>query len=120
MASYAKYVLTGGTNGRIPVIANSEPGTVIHTAPTGTTGLDEVWLWAANNATTDREVYFTVGTGSTATDNKIVTRVTIPARDGMYQVLPGIPYNNGAAVRAVATATDGEVIISGYANRIAT
>jgi ligand-binding SRPBCC domain-containing protein len=40
-------VLSGSTNGRdIPVAATATAGTLIHTV--GSTGFDEIWLFAAN------------------------------------------------------------------------
>jgi hypothetical protein len=121
MATYSKYVLSGSTNGLpVVVLATGLVGTTIHTAPTGTTGMDEVYLWAANTATTDRFITLTVGTGTTATDNKTISSFTVPALDGLYQILPGVPYYKEQVVKCYATATDGVVSITGYANRIAT
>lgn len=119
--TYTKYVLSGAAAAQpISVLATGLVGTTIHTAPTGTTAEDEVYLWACNTATTDRFLTLTVGTGSTASDQKNVSQVTVPFQAGLYQILPGIPYYNGQIIRCYATDTAGLVQISGYANRIAT
>lgn len=121
MATYAKYVLNGGSGGvPIYVIAVSRPGTTVHTAPTGTTGMDEIWLWANNTATVSRDIIVSIGTGSTASDQRVACNYTIAANSGPFQVLPGIPINNGANVACVATAADGAILVYGYVNRIAT
>lgn len=49
MATFSRLLLSGSTNGReIPVAATATPGTAIHTAVSGTTSFDEVYLWASN------------------------------------------------------------------------
>lgn len=121
MATYAKYILSGSSGGGpVSILATGLVGTTVHTAPTGTTGMDEVWVWLNNSATTDRYIVTTIGTGSTASDQKPISSFIVPALDGGYQVVPGIPINNGNIVRCYATATDGAVAAYGYVNRIAT
>lgn len=120
MATFTKYVLSGSSAGLpISVLATGLVGTTLHTTAAATTGFDELWLWACNTATTDRFITVTVGTGSTASDQKTVSQFTVPFQDGLYQILPGVPYYNASVIRCYATATDGLVQISGYANRIA-
>ncbi len=51
MAVYDKRLLSGSTNGRlIKVVATATAGTLIHTAVTGTTNIDEIHLYAVNFA----------------------------------------------------------------------
>lgn len=116
MATYAKYILSGSTLGAAIQITSTD-GTLVHTAPTGTTGMDEVWLWVANLATVDRLVEVSL---ATATAGAVAQQITIPPYDGLYQVLPGIPINGGLSVYVTATATDGNIRAIGYVNRIAT
>ena len=52
MATFSKQLLSGSTNGRpIAVSASATPGTIIHTSQSGTSGIDEVWLYATNTST---------------------------------------------------------------------
>ena len=49
MATYSRILLSGSTSGKpIPVAATSTPGTAVHTAVSGSTGFDELYLWASN------------------------------------------------------------------------
>lgn len=113
MASIAKRNLSGSTSGRpVKVAASGTPGTVIHTAHA--TELDEVWLWAVNSDNVDRKLTLEAG-GVTAPDDLI--EFTVPAEDGLYLILPGIPYTGSVVLRAFASVAD-VVTISGYANRI--
>ena len=69
MATYSKQLLSGSTNGKaIKVSATATPGTTIHTAVSGTSSLDEVWLWAQNTDTTDRKLTVEWG-GTTSPDS---------------------------------------------------
>jgi len=50
MATFSKQLLSGSTDGRgIKVAATASSGTVIHTATTTTSTLDEIWLYAQLN-----------------------------------------------------------------------
>ena len=54
MATYSKELLSGSTNGLgILVVATSTAGTLIHTAVSGTTDLEEIWLYAVNAHSAD-------------------------------------------------------------------
>lgn len=115
MATFSKLVLSGSTNGRqIPVAATATPGTLIHTVAAGTTGMDEIWLYAVNSSTS--AVKLTVEWGGT-TANTDHIELTIAGEAGLILVSPGLVLNNGLSVRAFA-ATANVINISGYANRI--
>lgn len=115
--TFTKHILGGSTNGAPIHISNTAIATTVtaaHTAPTGTTGHDEVWLWASNRATDavrHAHVYF-AGIAST---HKI--SAVIPPDDGGVLICPGLAINNGAAVRVTATASEA-INIYGYVNRI--
>jgi len=114
MSTYTKYILTGSTNGRpIRINATAATGTTIHTSVSGTTDMDEVWAWACNTATAD--VTLTVEFGGTSGSDNVI--FTVPAKDGLYQILPGTPMNNTLVVRAYASASE-SINVVGYANRI--
>ena len=115
MATYTKNVLSASNNGRGILINNSTgtDGTTLHTVPTGTTGHDEVWIYAYNRAGADRNITILFG-GASDTD-KIES--ILPSGDGMYTLIPGLPLNNGLIIRAYATVTE-SVNIFGFVNRI--
>lgn len=114
MATFSKQILSGSTNGRpISVSASATPGTIIHTAQSGTSGIDEVWLYAVNSSTS--AVKLTVEFGGTSTSDQI--ELTIAAESGLTLVAPALPINNSLVVRAFA-ATANVINITGYVNRI--
>ncbi len=112
--AFSKVVLSGSTNGKlIKVAATATLGTAIHTAVSGTSQFDEVWLWAQNNDTSDRTLTIEWG-DATAPDDNIV--VTIPTNGGLILVIPGLILNNGAAITAFASVAN-KISIGGFVNR---
>jgi len=79
MATYSKELLSGSTQGKqIKVVQTATAGTLIHTAVSGTTDLDEIWLYAVNSSAS--AVKLTIEWGeATAPDGNI--EVTVPAED---------------------------------------
>jgi hypothetical protein len=116
MATYSKQLLSGSTNGKgILVAATASAGTVIHTAVSGTSSLDEVWLYAHN--TSASSVKLTLEWGGVTSPNDLI-EVTIPVDGtGLVLVAPGILLQNGLIVRAFA-GTGNVINIFGYVNRI--
>ena len=117
MAQVSKRLLSGSTNGRgIKVAATATPGTLLHTAVTGTTAgtYDEVWLYAYNSDTTDRLLTIELG-GTTSPDDHI--KVTIPAQAGRFCVLDGHVLQNGVVVRGFAAAAN-VIVVTGFVNAI--
>jgi hypothetical protein len=115
MATYTKRLLSNSTNGKqIKVAATTTAGTAIHTAVAGTGDLDEVWLWAVNNHTVTVELCVEFG-GATDPDDLIC--VSLPARQGLVLVVPGLLLQNGLGVAAFAGVAN-VVSISGFVNRI--
>ena len=116
MTTYTKLPLSGSTNGRmVKVVATATAGTTIHTAGSGTTNIDEVWLWAVNSDSTARKLTIEFG-GTTSPDDTI--EVTIPGESGLVLVSPGLVIQNSLVVKAFA-ATANVVMLTGYVNRIA-
>ena len=115
MATYSKELLSGGTNGKnIKVAATATAGTTIHTAVSGTSNKDEIWLYACNTDSTDRKLTIEYG-GATSPDE--LTEITITAEAGWVLICPGLLLQNGLVVKAFAAA--GDVInINGFVNRI--
>ncbi len=115
MATYSKVLLSGSTNGKqIKVAATSTAGTTIHTATSGSSNLDEIWLYAVNSSASS--VKLTIEWGeATAPDGNI--EVVVPAEDGYMLVAPGLLLQNSLVVKAFA-ATANVILINGYVNRI--
>ena len=115
MAVFEKVLLSGSTNGRmIKVAATSTAGTLIHTAVTGTTDMDEIHLYAVNSDTTDRKL--TIEYGGVAAPDDLIEE-TIRAEDGLVLIVPGLLLQNGLVVRAFA-ATANVIMIGGFVNRV--
>ena len=116
MATYSKIKLSGTpADGRnIKVVPTATAGTTIHTAVSGTSDLDEVWLYACNTDGTDRKL--TIEYGATSDDQRL-TEITIGAEAGWVLICPGLLLQNSLVVKAFA-ATANVININGFVNRI--
>lgn len=115
MATFSKLPLSGSTNGRqILVAATATAGTLIHTAVSGTTSLDEIWLYAVNTSASAVKLTMEYG-GVTSPGDHI--EITISPESGLVLISPGLILNNALVVRAFAGTTN-VLAISGYVNRI--
>ena len=118
MATFTKKILSGSTNGRaIQVSATSSPGTTIHTGPTGTSVLQEIWLYGMNADTTARKVTLEWGATGTTSDQ---IELTIPGETGLTLITPGLIVRGvdpALTIRAFA-ATTNVVNVFGYVNEI--
>jgi hypothetical protein len=119
MATYTKKILSGSTDGKgVKVVATATPGTVIHTGPTSTTTLQEIWLWAQNNHTAD--VILTIEFGdATAPDHNIIT--SISSKAGLSLISPGLIIQGNATALTIKAfaATTNVISIIGFVNEIA-
>lgn len=115
MGTITKVILSGSNNGRqIKVSNTSSPGNTIHTAVSGETSMDEIWLAAVNSSGSDVKLTIEFG-GTTSPDDLI--EFTVPAEDGLYWIVKGLLLQNGLAVKAFA-ATTNVILINGFVNRI--
>jgi len=115
MATYSKELLSASTNGKgILVAATSTAGTLIHTAVSGTTDIDEVWLYAVNAHSADIKLTLEWGEATEPTGN---IEQTVPFESGLMLLVPGLLLQNGLTIKAFA-GTANEVVIHGYANKI--
>ena len=115
MATFSKQILSGGTTGKnIKVVATASAGTTIHTSVSGTSDLDEVWLYAMNTDSADRKLTIEYG-GTTSPDD--LTEITIGTEAGWVLVCPGLLLQNSLVIKAFAAAAN-VVVINGYVNRI--
>ena len=118
MATFTKAHLSGAADGlAVKVAATSSTGTTIHTAVSGTTAgsFDEIWIWATNTSTSPVKLTIEWGT-TTAADGNI--EVTIPAEQGLMQVIPGLILHNAKLVTAFAGTTN-VICLHGFVNSIA-
>lgn len=117
MATYSRAHLSGSTDGKpIPVVATATPGTLIHTALSGTTGFDELYLWVSNVTGSAATLTLEWG-GVTDPGNHLCKAVSIAANSGPTLIAAGNVLNNGAVVRALS-GTASALNIAGYVNRL--
>lgn len=118
MATFAKQVLSGSTDGKgILVAATATAGTTIHTGSSTATVIDEVWLYAVNTSASNVKLTIEYGGVSAPADN---IEFTVPAESGLYLIVPALLIKGNATplvVRAFA-ATTNVIVIHGYINRI--
>lgn len=117
MATFTKTLLSGSTNGKaIKVAATATAGTTIHTAVSGTSSLDEIWLYAHNSSASAVKLTLEWGE-ATAPDGNIEINIGAEGT-GLVLVAPGLLLQNSLVVKAFA-ATANVITLTGYVNRIA-
>lgn len=118
MATFAKTILSGSTDGKgILVAQTASPGTTIHTGSTTAAHLHEIWLYAVNYDTTARKLTVQWGGTTAGTDD---IELTVPAESGLVLVAPGLLLKGNATpnvVRAYA-ATGTAIVIHGFVHTI--
>lgn len=116
MATFTKQKLSGSTDGKgIKITSNTGgSGDTVHTAVSGTTDFDEVWLYAFNSSAS--AVNLTVEFGGTTSPDNTITQ-SIPAQSGLYLMIPGLPLQNGGVVSAYASVVN-VLTLYGFVNRI--
>ena len=117
MATYSRILLSGSTSGKsIKVAQTATAGTLIHTAVSGATSFDEIYLWVTNTDTSARTLTIEWG-GVTDPDNLLTKAFSVSASNLPFLVVPGIVLNGGLIVRAFASVAN-VLLITGYVNRI--
>jgi hypothetical protein len=118
MATFSKLTLSGSTDGRlIKVAQTATAGTTIHTGSATATTLDEVWLYAQNDHTSD--LLLTIEFGGVSNPDDLI-RQTITSRSGLTLVVAGLVIKGNATplvVRAFCASAN-LVMVGGYVNRI--
>jgi hypothetical protein len=113
-----KQNLSGAPAGNrgIKVVAVATPGTTIHTAVTGTNlgSYDEIWIWAYNGHTADVDLTIEFG-GATVPDDNI--KVSVPYKQGLFLIVPGLVLQNALIVKAFASVAN-VVALQGFINRM--
>jgi hypothetical protein len=116
MATYSKELLSGSTEGKgILVSGDDTAGAIeIHTAVSGTTDLDEIWLYAVNTHSADIKLTLEWGEATEPNGN---IEITVPAEEGLMLLVPGLLLQGGNLVKAFA-GTASEIVVHGYVNKI--
>ena len=86
----------------------------IHTAVAGTSSIDEVWIYAYNDDTSNH--LLSILWGGTVEPNN-VTRTAIPFKSGRVLCVDGMLLNNGLTIQAYADVS-GSIMIDGFVNNI--
>lgn len=119
MATFSKTILSNSTDGKgVLVAATATAGTLVHTGPTNTAQLHEVWLYAVNSSATD--VKLTIEWGEATAPNGNI-EFTVKAENGLYLIVPGLLLKGNATaltIRAFA-GTGSVIVVHGYVNVIA-
>lgn len=121
MATFSKLALqpSGSTGDGLGILvaATATSGTAIHTASSTTSTIDEIWLYAYNNHSSD--ILLTIEFGG-ATSPKDVIKQTVITQAGLVLVVPGLVVQGNATAKVVRAfaATANQISIFGYVNRI--
>ncbi len=114
---FTKAKLSGSTNGKaIKIAATATAGTTVHTAVSGTSSFDELYLYL-NNTTTTAVTYTIEYGGVTDPDCLVGKAVSLPANSGPILVIPGLLINNSLVV-AVFCSSANVVLATGFVNQI--
>ena len=112
----AKNKLSGSTSGMgIKVVQTATAGDLIHTAVTGVTNFDEIWIWALNTHNT--AVDLTIEWGGVTDPDSLINFDAIPVEAGPTLIVPGWILQNGLIVRAFAPVAN-VIIIYGYVHNL--
>jgi hypothetical protein len=115
MATFTKKILSGSTDGKaIKVVQTATAGTTIHTAVSGTSNIDEIWLYAINSSASSVKLTIEWGQAD-APDGNI--ELTVLPEAGLVTVIPGLLLQNSLVVKAFA-GTANVICIHGFVNRI--
>jgi hypothetical protein len=116
MAIYTKQLLSASIDGQQIVIGGTSvtASTIIHTAPSGSAYMDEVWIYAYNDNMTSRVLNIAWGS---LNESSSITRYDITSQGGRVLIIDGKLIMNGRSVYAYCS-TSGSIFIDGFVNRI--
>lgn len=120
MATYTKQFLSESTSGKaVNVTATGASTTLIHTTPSSSSSMDEIWLYATNSSIAD--ITFNLLYGGTDFSNDILFEGVVEAYAGNVLICPGlIAKGDGAtgfSIYGNSSVASG-INIFGYVNRI--
>lgn len=112
MTTVEKRLLSASSDGQpVVVAATASTGTVIHTAVSGSTNLDEIWLWATNTDTVLRTLVLQWGNTSRLRSFPLDPNVET-------LIAPGWLLRNGLVVNAYSAGTANKIELIGHVHRI--
>jgi hypothetical protein len=116
MSTYTKLPLSASVNGKRILISATDSASAnpIHTAVAGATNIDEVWMYAYNEATSS--ILLSILWGGTVEPND-VNRVSIASKTGKTLIVDGQLLQNELIISAYA-AFPSMINIDGFINRI--
>ena len=118
MATYSRVLLSGSTNGKpVKIAATATLGTTVHTAVSGTSSFDEIYVWITNTSGSAVNLTVEFG-GATDPDQLIVKTLSIPANSPPIPILTGQVLQN-SLVCTMFAGTANVLLATGYVNRIA-
>jgi hypothetical protein len=115
MTTFTKVPLSASTNGKgIKIVQTASAGDTIHTAVSGTSSLDEIWIYVVNTDGANRGI--TVQWGGTTDPDDSITAY-LDSQSGLLLVVPGLILQNSLIVKAFATVAN-KLVVFGFVNRI--
>lgn len=116
MATYSKSILSGSVDGKQIIISatTSASATPIHTSVTGTSALDEVFLYAYNDATSS--IQLSILWGGTTEPNDVVRASLLP-KAGRSLLIDGKLLQNALTISAYADIAN-LIVVDGFVNKI--
>lgn len=114
MATYVKNKLSGSTDGKaIKVSGTGTAGAVtLHTAVSGTTNIDEIYLYAQNNDADGETRTLTIEFGGTSDPDNLII-LPIPCKAGLVPICEGLLLQNAQVVKAFSDEAN-DIQIYGY------
>lgn len=116
MSTFTKLPLSASVSGKNVLLTTTASSVAIpiHTAPVGSLSLDEVWIYAYNEASASVVTSILWGGTSEPTD---VTRHNVSSRVGRTLLIDGKVIQGGLTVSAYAS-TASVIVFDGYINRM--
>jgi len=113
---YSKLPLSGSVNGKQILVSATTSGSAVsvHTSTSGTGSIDEVWLYAYNDATAS--VNLTLLWGGTVEPNDVFRNV-IESKSGREVIIDGKLLQNSLTIKAYANIANA-VVLDGFVNYI--
>ena len=119
-ATFTKIPLSGGgADGLgITVVATATAGTLIHTASSTATTVDEVWLYAANIHTS--AVVVTIEYGGVSVTKDLIQQSIAATPSGLVLLCAGLIVQGNATAKIIRAfaGTASKIEIFGFVNRI--